>query len=115
MAVAANPLLGPVRTTVVFLLERWADERAATAVGDRATAARALARAALVADRAEPVRALRFTDRAVIRRVAALRAAPPPRLWPLAAAVLALGLLPALGAADATDDFFRLLAHTVPL
>ncbi|MET8690373.1 M48 family metalloprotease [Streptomyces sp. NPDC004732] len=115
MAVAANPLLAPVRTTVVFLIERWADERAATAVGNRTTAARALARAALIAVHASPVRALNFTDRAVTRRVAALQAAPPPRLLPLAAAVLALGLLPAIGAADATGDFVQLLARTLPL
>ncbi|NUS88457.1 MAG: M56 family peptidase, partial [Streptomyces sp.] len=42
-------------------------------------------------------------------RVAALRAAPPPHLWPMAAAVLTLGALPALGAADATGDLLELL------
>ncbi|MBK3573098.1 M56 family metallopeptidase [Streptomyces sp. MBT65] len=110
LAAAANPLLRPVRSTVVFLVERWADERAADAVGDRATTARALARAALSAERARPACALSFTDRAVTRRIAALQTAPPPRLWPLAAAVLTLGALPALGAADATGDLFRMLA-----
>ncbi|MEU2776332.1 M48 family metalloprotease, partial [Streptomyces sp. NPDC007162] len=49
LAVAANPLLVPVRSAVAFLVERWADEQAAAAVGDRATTARALARAALSA------------------------------------------------------------------
>ncbi|MFG2353209.1 hypothetical protein [Streptomyces sp. NPDC048521] len=39
----------------------------------------------------------------------ALQIAPPPRLWLLAAPVLALGALTALGAADATGDLFRLL------
>ncbi|MEU6765567.1 M48 family metalloprotease [Streptomyces sp. NPDC046853] len=115
VAVAANPFLAPVRTTVVFLIERWADERAAVAVGDRTTTARALARAALVAARSQPVCVLNFTDRAVTRRVAALQTAPPPRLWPLTAAALTLGLLPALGAADATGDFLQLLAGTLPL
>ncbi|MFE2416070.1 M56 family metallopeptidase [Streptomyces hokutonensis] len=110
LAAAANPLLRPVRGTVAFLVERWADERAADAVGDRATTARALARAALSAERPRPACALGFTDRAVTRRIAALQTTPPPRLWPLAAAVLALGALPALGAADATDDLFRILA-----
>ncbi|OLZ70469.1 hypothetical protein AV521_15185 [Streptomyces sp. IMTB 2501] len=37
VAVAANP----VGTTVAFLVERWNDEQAATAVGDRTVTARA--------------------------------------------------------------------------
>jgi Zn-dependent protease with chaperone function len=110
LAAAANPLLRPVRSTVVFLVERWADEQAADVVGDRATTARALARAALSAERARPACALGFTDRAVTRRIAAPQTTPPPRLWPLAAAVLTLGALPALGAADATGDLFRMPA-----
>jgi hypothetical protein len=72
---------------VAFLLERWAEEQAAAAVGDRAPTARALARAALSADRREPPQG--------------------PRRWPLAA-VLALGALTALGTADATGDLLRL-------
>lgn len=109
LAAAANPLLTPVRHMVTFLLERWADEQAAAMVGDRASTARALARAALTADRPAPPHGLGFTDRAVSRRIAALQAAPPPRLWPLSAAVLAVGALTALGAADATGDLLRLL------
>ncbi|MGW7378337.1 M48 family metalloprotease [Streptomyces sp. NPDC054794] len=109
LAAAANPLLVPVRRTVAFLVERWADEQAATAVGDRAATARTLARAALTAGRARTACALNFTDRAVTRRIAALQTAPPPRLWSAAAAVLALGALAALSAADATDDLVGLL------
>ncbi|MFI2758389.1 hypothetical protein ACH5A3_05870 [Streptomyces echinatus] len=52
---------------------------------------------------------LGFTDRAVSRRIAALQAAPPPRPWPLAATVLVLGAVTALGAADASGDLLRLL------
>ncbi|MFF8942037.1 M56 family metallopeptidase [Streptomyces sp. NPDC014864] len=113
LAARANPLLTPVRSTVAFLVERWADERAADAVGDRTATARALARAALTAGHAKPSCALGFTDRAVTRRIAALQSAPPPHLWSVAAAVLALGLLPALGAADATDDLLRLLTNVL--
>jgi Zn-dependent protease with chaperone function len=113
LAAAADPLLVPVRTTVTFLVERWADERAADAVGDRRTTARALARAALSAGRRVPSCALHFTDRAVTRRIAALQAGPPPRLWPLAATTLALGALPALGALDATGDLLQLLEHAL--
>ncbi|MEU9450135.1 M56 family metallopeptidase [Streptomyces sp. NPDC048277] len=109
LAAAANPLLGPVRSAVSFLVERWADEQAAAAVGDRVTTARALARAALCAGRARPACALSFTDRAVTRRIAALQTTPPPHLWSAAAAVLVLGAIPALFAADATGDLIRLL------
>lgn len=115
LAAAANPLLTPTRTTVTFLIERWADEQAAEAAGDRQTAARALARAALIAQRPGPVRALNFTDGAVTRRIAALQTAPPPHLWPIAAVALALGVLPALGAMDATDDLLELLEHAFHL
>ncbi|MFE0513238.1 M48 family metalloprotease [Streptomyces sp. NPDC058964] len=110
LAATANPLLAPVRTTVTFLVERWADERAADAVGDRTATARALARAALTARRPRPACALNFTERAVTRRIAALQTSPPPRLWSAAVAVLALGALPALLAADATNDLYQLLA-----
>lgn len=109
LAAAANPLLSPVRSAVVFLVERWADEQAAAAVGDRRATARALARAALSAGRARTACALHFTDRAVTRRIAALQVSPPPQLWSAATAVLALGALPALLAADATGDLLGLL------
>ncbi|MEU9479860.1 M56 family metallopeptidase [Streptomyces sp. NPDC048191] len=110
LAAAADPLLGPVRTAVGFLVERWADEQAAASVGDRRTTARALARAALTAGPARTACALHFTDRAVTRRIAALQTSPPPRLWPAAAAVLLLGTLSALLAADATGDLLRQLS-----
>ncbi|MEV5957185.1 M56 family metallopeptidase [Streptomyces sp. NPDC051987] len=111
LAAAANPLLGPVRSAVTFLVERWADEQAATEVGDRGTTARALARAALSAGSGC---ALNFADRAVTRRIAALQTTPPPSLWPAAAAVLALGVGAALFAADATSDLLTLLSDALP-
>ncbi|OIK29600.1 M56 family metallopeptidase [Streptomyces malaysiense] len=109
LAAAADPLLCPVRSTVAYLVERWADERAAAAVGDRRTTAHALARAALTAQRGGAVCALHFADHAVTRRIAALQAAPQPSLGSAALAVLALSTLPPLLAADATRDLFRLL------
>ncbi|MGW8374929.1 M56 family metallopeptidase [Streptomyces sp. ODS28] len=111
LAAAANPLLDPVRGTVAYLVERWADEHAAHAVGDRSRTARTLARVALLAQQPCPAQALGFSEHAVLRRVTALQSSPPPRLWPIGAAVLALGIVPALGAADATSDFLTLLAH----
>ncbi|MFY4723153.1 M56 family metallopeptidase [Streptomyces sp. LaBMicrA B280] len=109
LAAAADPLLCPVRSAVVYLVERWADERAAAAVGDRRTTAHALARAALTAQRGGAVCALHFADRAVTRRIAALQAVPQPSLGSAALAVVALSTLPPLLAADATRDLFRLL------
>ncbi|MGW2956827.1 M56 family peptidase, partial [Streptomyces eurythermus] len=79
------------------------------AVRDHASTARALARAALAAGHRKPPHGLGVGDRAVSRRIAALQAAPPPRLWPLAVAVPALGALTAPGAADATGDPLRWL------
>ncbi|MCQ9135185.1 MULTISPECIES: M56 family metallopeptidase [Streptomyces] len=48
LAAQANPFLRPLRTTVAYTAERWADEDAARAVGSRRTVARAIGRAALV-------------------------------------------------------------------
>ncbi|MCX3061245.1 M56 family metallopeptidase, partial [Streptomyces beihaiensis] len=47
LASSVNPMLRPLATAGAFALERWADEEAAAAVGDRAVTARAVARAAL--------------------------------------------------------------------
>ena len=56
LAAAANPLLRPVAAQVCYTVERWADERAATATGNRPLAARAIARAALASSAAPPDR-----------------------------------------------------------
>lgn len=48
LAAAAIPLLRPLAAQVRFATERWADEEAATAIGDRRLVARAVARAAIV-------------------------------------------------------------------
>jgi Zn-dependent protease with chaperone function len=57
LAAAANPLLRPVAAQAGYTVERWADERAATQAGNRALAARAVARAALATSAAPPDRA----------------------------------------------------------
>ncbi|MDR7274416.1 M56 family metallopeptidase [Catenuloplanes atrovinosus] len=46
-AAALNPILTPVRDSVSYLVERWADEDAAAEVGDRHLTARSVAKAAL--------------------------------------------------------------------
>lgn len=56
LAAAANPLLRPVAAEVGYTVERWADERAAAATGDRPLTARAIARAALATSAAPPDR-----------------------------------------------------------
>ncbi|NUS13793.1 MAG: M56 family metallopeptidase, partial [Streptomyces sp.] len=73
LAARANPFLGPLRTAVAYTTERWADEEAARAVGDRRTVARAIGRAALVS-RGTPVPTLAgfALPGPVPRRVAAL-------------------------------------------
>ncbi|WP_460624957.1 M48 family metalloprotease, partial [Kitasatospora kifunensis] len=50
-AAVLHPALGQLRAPLGFHLERWADESAAAAVGDRAVTARAVGRAALAAAR----------------------------------------------------------------
>jgi Zn-dependent protease with chaperone function len=110
---AVNPMLIPVREAVAYLVERSADEHAATVTGSRELVARALAKAALAAGSTNrmprwPV-ALRFTGCKVSARVAALRS-DPPRPEPLVpSGVLALGVATAIAAVQATIAFYQLI------
>ncbi|MDJ0382510.1 M48 family metalloprotease [Streptomyces sp. G-G2] len=120
LASAANPLLRPLAATITYTVERWADESAATATGDRRRVARTVGKAALAA---RHTRARSRIPRAALgilglgqagpgpvpRRVAALMAPPPHnRVLPLA---LTAGLLLATGlcAAEAAHDLEALL------
>ena len=49
LAATANPFLRPLATAVEYSIERWADEDAATATGDRLAVARAISSAAVAA------------------------------------------------------------------
>lgn len=98
IAAALNPMLIPVRAAVAYLVERAADEHAATTVGDRRVAARALATAALAGvapagaqPGVPPDAALAYSRFGVARRVAALHAPPVPerRLPPILLIALA--------------------------
>jgi len=113
-AAALNPLLSPVRNTVAFLLERSADEAAATAVGSRPLAARSLAKAALASTAGTRGETLAFHRLAVTTRVAALQAAPPPPRPLVALATIALGVLTTLAAADATLSFVEFVERLLP-
>ena len=89
LAAAANPLVRPAAGAVRFAVERWADEDAAAAVGDRHRTGRALAQIALLRSRLTSRRASRtagtaaivpqlgVTTHLVVNRVQALLVAPP--------------------------------------
>ncbi|GAB1326136.1 M56 family metallopeptidase [Streptomyces sennicomposti] len=84
LAARANPFLRPLRSAVLYTAERWADEAAAQATGDRRAVARAIGKAALLTP-AAPAPTLPALAAAgpVPRRVAALLApAPAVRRWP---------------------------------
>lgn len=76
LGIAFAPWLTPCVDVLRFDLERWADEDAAAAVGDRRLVARTIARVAL--DETRPGTALAFSGHHVLRRVEALLGAAPP-------------------------------------
>lgn len=130
LAAAANPLLRPLAGAVEYSVERWADEHAADAVGDRLQVATAVARAAIAAKyspaRLTPAVALgavfsrnggSLTDSGPVpRRVAALLG-PVPRTSLIAlAAALAFVVVAggcALHAANELQDLLSLAHHAV--
>jgi hypothetical protein len=90
LAAAANPLLRPAARAVEYTVERWADEEAAAAVGDRRLVAHAIGRAALAANprraRARPAvlgavfcPAHRTRTRPARSPGGSRRSSPPPR------------------------------------
>lgn len=72
LVAVAVPLLRPIRDRVRFATERWADEVAAGAVGDRTLTARAIARAALATNSATGTPVLAMAALGVPARVDAL-------------------------------------------
>ncbi|WP_030418914.1 M48 family metalloprotease [Streptomyces sp. SCSIO 75703] len=106
LAAVVHPALRGLRDALGFHLERWADEEAAVAVGDRRVAAAALARAALAGaahDRVGGSPLLSATSGPVPRRVEALLRPEPaaPRGGARWAAALALAGTVVLAAAGA--------------
>ncbi|GHI03429.1 hypothetical protein AQI88_00545 [Streptomyces cellostaticus] len=125
LAARANPFLRPLRTAVVYTAERWADEEAARAVGDRRTVARAIGKAALLSrGTPAPTLAALAATGPVPRRVAALLApAPAARTWPSAFTAVGLAawgaaagaLMSAMSSANSAVTLFRILHSATPL
>ncbi len=87
LAAAANPLVRPVSRAIDLAVERWADERAARAVGDRLTVAHAVATAA-TGHGLTPVGALAAAETDVVTRVRVLLQ-PRQHQWFIAVAFVA--------------------------
>jgi len=110
LGAAANPLLRPLATAVRAGVERWADEDAASEVGDRALAARALARAGLARAHAAPRISqvpnvtLAGVDSGVAQRAVALLAPRPRRRRWLASAVAGIVLSSVAASAIIASD-----------
>ncbi|MFQ3560966.1 M56 family metallopeptidase [Streptomyces gramineus] len=125
LAARANPFLRPLRTAVAYTAERWADEAAAGAVGDRRTVARAIGRAALLARGAPaPTLAALAATGPVPRRVAALLGpAPSARGWPPAFTAAGLAVwgaaagaaASAMSSANSAVTLFLVLQAATPL
>jgi hypothetical protein len=117
LAAAMNPLLRPTARAVATAVERWADEDAARAIGDRRQVAMTLVRVAQLQAQfagAAPAPVVSAGTAAtggdVAVRVRALLA-PPPRRQPLAVtaviAVLLTSTLPAAAVQHAGEDLFE--------
>ncbi|GAA1958720.1 M56 family metallopeptidase [Catenulispora subtropica] len=109
VAAVANPLLWRLPDAVTEATERWADEDAAAAVGDREVLARALGRAALSNLPGPPRTVPAMAQAHVGARVRALMAPPPPRRRVLAVVVgvaIAATVWASIDSARETEDFF---------
>ncbi|MFI6686421.1 M56 family metallopeptidase [Streptomyces sp. NPDC050485] len=124
LAAVANPLLRPLAAQVAYTVERWADEAAASATGDRRRVAVTVGKAALASKhsggrRRLPATALGLLGRArhnrldtagpVPRRVAALLSSRPAGGSWRAGAVTAYLAFAALCTVEATHDLHELL------
>jgi hypothetical protein len=111
LTAAVNPVLRPAARATATAVERWADEDAARAVGDRRLVATTLVRVAQLQTRfVRPAAAVGATGGDLEARVRALLA-PPPRRRPLviaaAIALLAVGALPAAAVQHTGERLFE--------
>ena len=120
LAAALQPLLGRVTDQLAVILERWADEDAATMVAERRVAARSLGRAALATlaktghEDAAPT-ARRPAEPHLRTRLAALLGEAPRSQWRPAMVVVALLALMTATAAVAAHDLEALFDPGVPI
>jgi hypothetical protein len=109
LASAAQPLLWPLRDAVRYTVERWADEVAAAATGDRVLTARAVATAALAARHSRlSVATLGISAGPVPQRVAALLTPVRPRYRILALLTVVLVGYVFAEATEAVLDLWQL-------
>ncbi|MFG1905423.1 M56 family metallopeptidase [Kribbella sp. NPDC048928] len=111
LTAAVNPVLRPAARAAATAVERWADEDAARAVGDRRLVATTLVRVAQLQTRfAHPASVVAATGGDLETRVRALLA-PPPRPRPLVIAALiavfAVGALPAAAVQHTGERLFE--------
>ncbi|MBO0515780.1 M56 family metallopeptidase, partial [Streptomyces beijiangensis] len=114
LAAAVNPLLRPLTRTGTFVMERWADESAATAVGSRKLVAQAVARAALAAKRAPRTTALAAVGGPVPQRVQALLTPPAPLRRGVVTALAALMAVCCIALAHAGRDIDHIFDTASP-
>jgi len=120
LVAAANPLLARLPATITLLVERWADEDAATTVADRGLTVQAICRAGMATSQGRrPPRKLAHTLSAASthmrQRIDALSRTPVASSRPLVVAVLAVLLLTTIAAVDAgrdTEKAFEAAMHT---
>jgi len=110
VAAALNPALFRLPRAVVFATERWADEAAAAAIGNRAVAATALARTRLLSGSRVPSPGCAMAAAAthVTARVQALLAEPPRTRPVLTAIVIGIVVVAAFAVGDASWDAHQL-------
>ncbi|MEU6388565.1 M56 family metallopeptidase [Streptomyces sp. NPDC046939] len=124
LAARANPFLRPLHTSVTYTVERWADEEAARAVGNRRLTAQAVGKAALLTTPTPSGTPFASPPGPIPRRVAALLNPPPaPRTWPplftaigaAAWGALAGTLMSATASASSAVTLFATLQAATPL
>ena len=111
---AGVPLLRPVARANRYATERWADEEAAVAVGDRRLVARALSRAALATPPSVPAGAVGLVGEGMVERVTGLMDRPMPSLDPTQAVLLAVTVATLIASAAVTvrlHDVATALTH----
>ena len=111
LAAAVNPLLRPTRDAVAFLVERWADETAAAAIGSRQHTAASLAKVALLTTPATGSPLLAFHHHAVLERVRALQGPAAQSRPTLALAGTAPAAVTTLATGDATIAFLHMVSQ----